>query len=83
MNKKYDDALYKELTRISTYYFGPTTDRILAALIKNHLHKTPGMLTKRDIRTLSDWLELSLSIVSDDKAEIDQYLHKVKKLYGK
>lgn len=72
--------LYDELVRITYGYLGPATERFLNRQIRNHLHKTPEELTKKDLLKLIDWIKIGMSVLTDDSELIEEYETQLRKL---
>lgn len=73
-------TLYEEVVNITYDYLGPATDRFVTRQIKNHLHKRPEELRKKDLKDLIDWISLAVNLLSDDDRLVHQYIADLKNL---
>lgn len=74
------ENIYKQVVGITYAYLGPAADRFVARQIRNHLHKDPEDLDRKDLRRLLDWMRLSMSLLSDDAQLVDLYVADLEKL---
>jgi hypothetical protein len=74
------ETVYESVVRITRAYLGPATDRFLARQIKNHLHKSPSELTKKDLHSLIDWIKAVVSLLSEDTELIERYISELSQL---
>jgi hypothetical protein len=74
------DGLYQKITSITEDYLGPATDRFIARLVANHLHKRPEDLTRGDLPTLIQWAKVTLGLLTEDKSLIDEYVGRMNEL---
>jgi hypothetical protein len=74
------NSLYLKVVQITDHYFGPTADRFIRRQIENHLNKNPEELVKSDLKELTDWIEMSMTVLTDDNRVIGEYLSKLHSL---
>lgn len=74
------NLLYSNLVNITADYLGPAADRFIDRQISNHLQKRPEKLVRKDMDNLINWLKASFSIISDDKAQVDEYISRLESL---
>jgi hypothetical protein len=67
-------TLYDEVVNVTYDYLGPAADRFVVRQIRNHLQKDPGELRRKDLRSLIDWIQLAMRLISDDSQVIDRYM---------
>jgi hypothetical protein len=75
-------TLAEQVIDITQEYLGPTSDRFVTRLINFHLKKEPSELKVSDIKKLSEWVKVSLGLLTDDKALVDECEKKILKLVG-
>ncbi len=66
--------LYDEVVSITNEYFGLAADRFVARQIRNHLHKDPEQLRKKDLADLIQWISLAMAVLTDDEKLIKKYV---------
>lgn len=67
---------------ITEEYLGPAAGRFIDRISTYHLNKSAAKLTSHDIPKLAVWLKVSMGLLTDDKAMVDDYVKKVMKLAG-
>jgi hypothetical protein len=75
-------SIYDQVVRVTHVYLGPAADRFIARQVENHLHKAPQELTKADLAGLIDWIQVVVSLLTDDKGVIEEYTTELRKLSG-
>lgn len=73
-------SLYEKVVSTTHEYLGPAADRFVTRQIRNHLHKNPEELKKRDLAKLIDWIGLAMSLLSEDSELVQRYLSSLKRL---
>lgn len=73
-------TLYSEVVDITTDYLGPAADRYIKRQIEGHLNKQPDQLKKGDLRTLIEWIKISMSLLTDDHELVDKYIEDLRRL---
>jgi hypothetical protein len=73
-------SLYQEVVSITQEYLGPAANRFVDRLINFHLNKKPEELTAKDIAKLSEWIKVSLGMLTEDKAIIDDCQKRIMQL---
>jgi hypothetical protein len=68
------DGLYQKVTSITEDYLGPATNRFIARLVANHLHKRPEDLVADDLPTLIQWAKVTLGLLTEDNHLVDEYV---------
>ena len=76
-------TLYDRVVRITHIYLGPAADRFIDRQVQNHLSKTPRELTAADLTSLIDWIRVAVSLLTDDKEIIEEYVVQLKLLTEK
>ncbi|MBX4199326.1 hypothetical protein KW789_00305 [Candidatus Saccharibacteria bacterium] len=76
------NELYNQIVSVTEEYLGPAADRFVGRLVDFHLHKNPGEVSLDDIPKLSEWIKVSLGLLTDDKRMVDECERKILKLAG-
>lgn len=74
------ENLYDEVVGVTYEYLGPAADRFVTRQIRNHLHKEPEQLQKKDLRSLIDWIKIAMSLLSEDDSLVSRYVTELKEL---
>lgn len=69
--------IYRHVVHVTHEYFGPAADRFITRQVQNHLHKEPQELTSDDLSQLIDWIQVAVSLLSDDRFLIEAYISKL------
>ena len=64
--------LSSRIILITQEYLGPASERFIHRLIRFHLNKEPARLTKSDIPKLTEWVKVSLGLLTNDKSLVDK-----------
>lgn len=72
--------IYSQVVAVLQEYLGPAADRYVSRLVKAHLKKTPEQLAVKDIPKLSDWIKVSLGLLTNDKNLVDECERRILKL---
>lgn len=75
-------SLFEQVVEVTYNYLGPAADRFVARQIRNHLHKEPESLGKRDLRELIDWMKLAMAFLSEDDKLVSEYIDSLRRLAG-
>ncbi len=78
----YSPSLYDQVVRITHVYLGPAADRFIARQVQNHLHKDPEDLSQADLLKLIDWVQVAVSLITEDSTVIEEYISRLRKLAG-
>jgi uncharacterized protein YegL len=73
-------TLYEDVVNITYDYLGPATDRFVTRQIKNHLHKRPEELRKKDLKELIEWISAAVNLLSDDNKLVSKYVSDLRRL---
>ncbi len=73
-------TVYRQVVGITYEYLGPAADRFVARQVRNHLHKDPEKLERKDLRQLMDWMRLAMSLLSDDAQLVELYIADLEEL---
>jgi hypothetical protein len=76
-------SLYEQVVKVTSVYLGPAAERFISRQVENHLKKDPKDLTARDLIELIDWLMASISMLTEDKEIIEEYVRELYKLANK
>jgi hypothetical protein len=72
--------LYDQVVAICQDYLGPAADRFVERIVASHLKKTPESLTSEDLPKLSEWLKVSIGLLTEDKTTVDDCERRILKL---
>ena len=72
-----DNSIYRQAVEITQDYLGPAAERFLNRQIVFHLEKSPTSLTKQDIPQLTEWVKVSISILTEDKEMVDSFSRRI------
>lgn len=64
--------LYEQVVVITQEYLGPAADRFVTRIIGAHLDKEPEQLKKKDIPQLSQWIKISLGLLTENRKIVDE-----------
>ncbi len=73
-------TLYAAVVEITYDYLGPAADRFVTRQLRNHLGKDPEELKKKDLKDLISWIEVAMSLLTDDDKLVDKYISDLKRL---
>lgn len=74
------NTLYEDLVMITEEFLGPAARRFIDRQTRNHLMKEPGELNTAEFIKLTDWLELTLALLTNDEAIKSSYSQKLNNL---
>ena len=80
MSASEDPQLYDQVVKVTHVYLGPAADRFISRQVQNHLHKTPEELSQADLLKLIDWIQISVSVLTEDAEVIEEYTAQLRKL---
>jgi len=80
MAKPEPSQIYSQVVKVTHVYLGPAADRFIARQVQNHLHKSPEELTYADLANLVDWIQVAVSLITEDKEIIEEYIAQLRKL---
>lgn len=73
-------SLFERVVRITHIYLGPAADRFIVRQVQNHLHKEPEQLNYDDLEKLIDWIQVAVSLITDDQEIIEEYISQLRRL---
>lgn len=73
-------SLYDQVVQVTHVYLGPAADRFIARQVENHLRKSPSQLSKADLLSLIDWIQVVVSLLTEDTEIIEEYTAELRKL---
>lgn len=73
-------TLYDQVVQATHTYLGPAADRFIARQVQNHLHKRPEDLSQEDLERLVDWIQIAVSLLTEDSDIIEDYVSTLRKL---
>jgi hypothetical protein len=74
------ESTYEQAVRITHTYLGPAAERFVRRQVRNHLHKEPKAMTGKDLARLIDWIQLAVSLLTNDRQIIEEYIGQLKQL---
>jgi hypothetical protein len=72
--------LSAKVIAVTQEYLGPASERFIYRLINFHLGKEPSELSKKDLAKLTEWVKVSLGLLTDDKSLVKECEKKLLKL---
>ena len=72
--------IYDQAVDITHSYLGPAAGRFMSRQARNHLHKEPEDMTARDLARLLEWIRLAMSLLTDDRHIVEEYIGKLEQL---
>ena len=73
-------SVYNQLVKITQDYLGPAAERFIDRLVDSHLNKPPAELSSKDIPKLSEWIKVSLGLLTNDRRLIDECEQRILRL---
>jgi len=64
--------VYSQIVKITQDYLGPAAERFIDRLVDSHLQKRPEEVSAHDIAKLSEWIKVSLGLLTSDRNLIDE-----------
>lgn len=77
------NTLYDQVVETTHTYLGPAADRFIARQVQNHLHKQPENLSASDLERLIDWIQIAVSLLTEDSDIIEEYVSALHELSDK
>lgn len=74
------NPLVEELQKLTRSYFGSDAPQYFTRFIKTHLQKSPELVTRDDLISLIDWIELLASFFEADEAIVGKYMAEARSL---
>jgi hypothetical protein len=74
------NSIYNDLVNITSQYLGPAAERFIDRQVFNHLGKDSRNITKKDVDSLLDWLQGSVSLLTDNETLVEEYISQLKQL---
>jgi hypothetical protein len=75
-----DRTLYEEVTKIAEDYLGPAAPRFINRLITNHLNKAPEDISRQDIKELTAWTRLAVSMITNEEETVEDFVQRLRML---
>jgi hypothetical protein len=69
--------LFREAVAIVQDYLGPAAERFMTRQIEFHLKKKPDEITKEDVEKLTEWVRVSLGLLTEDKKVVDECVQRL------
>jgi hypothetical protein len=70
-------TLYDKVVRITNVYLGPAAERFVGRQVRNHLHKEPQTISKKDLKDLIDWVRGAVSLLTENSEIVDEYIEQL------
>ncbi|MCA9325641.1 hypothetical protein KDA23_06300 [Candidatus Saccharibacteria bacterium] len=70
--------VYTQVVKVTHAYLGPAAERFIARQVQNHLHKRPEDLTRSDLSKLIDWIQIAVSLLTEDSDIVEDYIHELR-----
>ncbi|HUC87074.1 MAG TPA: hypothetical protein VMR75_01975 [Candidatus Saccharimonadales bacterium] len=71
------ETLYDNIVKVVAYYLGPAASRFVDRQITFHLHKSPQEVTAEDLQGLTEWMRVSLALLTDDRETVEECARKL------
>lgn len=71
---------YEQVVNITYAYLGPATERFVGRQVRNHLHKEPEGMTQKDLSRLIEWIQIAVSLLTDDSRVVKEYIGQLEQL---
>lgn len=75
-----NNPTYQEAVAITSDYLGPAAERFINRQIAFHLGKTPDQLSRQDIPKLTEWVKVSIAVLTEDKSMVDDFSERISSL---
>jgi len=79
--EKTQPNLYMQVLVITEDYFGPAAPRFIERIINNHFDKAPNSLKLDDLPELTEWVRLTLAILTEHESEVEELTERLSNLY--
>lgn len=73
-------SIYDNLVKITDVYLGPASTRFINRQIVNHLQKRPNDIDGKDLLRLIEWIQVVVSLLTNDEEVVADYISEVRKL---
>lgn len=73
-------TLYSKVVQITRLYLGPAAERFVDRQIQSHLNMPPVSLRTQDLKKLLDWMQIAMSLITEDSGLIEEYMTKLEYL---
>jgi hypothetical protein len=73
-------TLYENIVAITEDYLGPAARRFIDRQINFHFEKRPDQITRADLTKLSEWVKVSLALLTEDRQMVDDFTKRINKL---
>jgi hypothetical protein len=80
MSAQTRETTYEQVVRITYVYLGPAAGRFVDRQVRNHLHKEPENMTRKDLLHLIDWIRIAVSLLTDDSQVAKEYIGQLEQL---
>jgi archaellum biogenesis ATPase FlaH len=77
-----ENSVYWKLVNITSDYLGPAAERFTDRQIRSHLNKNPKKITDKDVGVLIDWMQATVSLLTDDEKMVEEYVSQLRMLCG-
>jgi hypothetical protein len=78
--KRKPKSVYEQVVQVTNVYLGPAAERFIDRQVENHLNIPPNKLTKADLNSLIDWIRVVVSLLTDDREIVEEYIIELQKL---
>jgi hypothetical protein len=73
-------STYDQVVDITYDYLGPAASRFVNRQVRNHLHKEPTDMTRKDLHGLILWIQLAMSLLTDDAHIVEEYIEQLEQV---
>jgi hypothetical protein len=71
------ERLYDNIVSVLEDYLGPAAGRFVDRQIAYHFDKPPQEVTTSDLERLTDWIRISMSLLTDDAKIVEECVYKL------
>lgn len=73
-------TIFDQLVQATSELLGPASERFIERQVDNHLNIDPKKITPEDVAALSEWIRISISMLTDDKKLLRTYNRQLENL---
>lgn len=73
-------SVYEQVIEIIQDYLGPAGKRFIDRQVEFHLKKSSDDITKEDVIELTEWIKVSLALLTDDEKTVDDCVERLQKI---
>lgn len=74
---------YQQVLKVTQEFLGPAAERFINRQIEFHLDKPPEVITKADVLTLRDSVQVALGLLINDQKVVNQAVKRFNSIVNK